>query len=159
PKALALLEQGETLAAAGKIEQADDLFKQGIAIYKFGSLLQRRHCQAATVLGRRMEASTACYRALEERRSNANVRASVRAFVSGPPPPTMPDVGMALDLVTRSIHLAPGQPAPLAALCDIGASLGDGLILQHCASELARVAPNAPDTRRALQLLSALCPP
>ena len=159
PQAAALLEQGEALAAAGKIQEADELFMQGIRQYNLASLFQRRHCQALTVLGRRVEATTACYRALEQRRSNPNVRASVRSWVSGPVAPTMTDLGMALDLVTKSASRAPGQFTPIAALCDVGASLGDGLILRHCATELERLAPNAPETERALQLVSALCPP
>ncbi len=159
PRAADLLERGEAAGAAGRLEEAEALFREALGEYKGGSLLQRRRCQALTALGRRAEATTACYRALEGARSNANLRASVRAFVAGPTPPTLAEAGLAFELAVKARDRAPGQFTPVAAICDIAESLGDAIMLQHCADELHRIAPDAPDTRRAEALLAAQNPP
>ncbi len=157
--AVELLERGEALAIAGDVAQADLLFKQGLAEDRNSSILQRRHCEALTALGKRSEAVASCYQALQEVRSNPNIRATVRAMVWGPTPPSWADVELALDLVHKERDRAPGQFTPVAATCDIAASLGDGVMLQHCGRELQTLVPDAPDTRRAMALLSAGCPP
>lgn len=159
PHAAELLERGEALAAAGQLAQADALFVQGLSEYKLGSLLHRRHCEVLTAMGRRAEAVAECYRALQSSRSNPNIRATVRAGVSGPNAPSWADIELALDLVSKERERAPGQFTPIAALCDVAASLGDGIMLQHCANELLAIAPEAAETRRAMALLSARCPP
>jgi tetratricopeptide (TPR) repeat protein len=155
PHAADLLERGEALAAEGRLVEAERSFSEAAGEHGSGSLLQRRRCEVLTALGRRAEATTACYRALEGARSNANVRASVRALVWGPVPPTMTEAGLALDLAIKARDRAPGQLTPIAALCDIAESLGDGIMLEHCADDLHRIAPEAPDTRRAEGLLAS----
>jgi tetratricopeptide (TPR) repeat protein len=159
PHAAELLERGEALATAGQLAQADVLFQQGLAEDTGSSLLQRRHCEALTAMGRRSEAVASCYRALQAVRSNSNIRATVRSSVSGPVAPTWADVERALDLVHKERERAPGQFTPIAATCDVASSLGDGVMLQHCASELQALDPEAVETRRAMALLSSGCPP
>ena len=158
PQAAVLLEQGEVIAAAGRLEEADALFRQGLSEAPGASLLLRRHCEALTAMGRRNEAVETCYRALEGLRSNGNVRATVRALAGGPAAPTMGEVGMALDLAANSLDRAPGQFTPIAAMCDIATSIGDGVMLQNCGRELQRISPEAPETKRAMALLSTRWP-
>ncbi len=51
------------------------------------------------------------------------------------------------------------DPILLAADCELAESVGDGNMLQECVTELNAVAPNEPDTKRALALLAERCPP
>ena len=159
PRVLALLEQGEEQARMGALEESNHAFEVALGETKGSPLLLRRHCEALTALGRRDEAVKECYRALETNRSNENIRATVRALVSGPRPPTMAEAALALDLAAKTNERAPGQLTPTAAFCDIAASLGDGIMLQHCANALERIAPEAKETRSAMALLSSRCPP
>src|SRR5262249_48070734 len=55
PQAVDLLEKGEALAIAGKLEEADAAFREGRAECSWSPLLRRRDCQALTALGRREE--------------------------------------------------------------------------------------------------------
>lgn len=159
PQATELLEQGEALAAAGDFAQADALFLQAEREYPIGSLLLRRDCEAKTALGQRNDAIQACSRAIEWARTDPNVRALVRALVDGPTPPTTAELMTAL-LVTAGAHdRSPGGLTAVAASCDIAERIGDGAMLQRCAEELERIAPNDPATRRAASLLAARCPP
>ena len=160
PHAAQLFEQGEDLAVRGELARAESLFGQARQEYPDGPLLLRRHCQVLTALGRRDDAIAACIRALEESHSNANFRALVRALVDGPSPPTPSQLAQALLIVSKERdRTAKGSPVPLGAACDIAESVGDGVMLEHCAQDLVQYAPAAPDTQRALAVLSSRCPP
>jgi tetratricopeptide (TPR) repeat protein len=154
------LEQGEALAAKGSIEAAEAVFHEGIALDLDGSLFWRRDCEALTALGRRKEANDTCVRAFQLARSNENMRATVRALVDGPSPPTPNELKNAL-LVTQGGKRLDGQPdvTSMAALCDIASSLGDGIMLQTCVNALDRLAPDDVEARRGRALLDGTCPP
>jgi tetratricopeptide (TPR) repeat protein len=159
PHAATLLEKGEALAAAGALEEADALFRQGETEDSTDSLLWRRDCEALTALGRRKEAVDACTRAMENRRSNGSGRALVRALVGGPTAPMPNDLVQALVLKSVERQKDPSQLlTALAMACDIAESLGDQAMLQDCAGKLTQIAPNGPETRRALNLLQSACP-
>jgi hypothetical protein len=161
PHAAALLERGEAMAAAGALQQADDLFRQGEAEDRDGSLLWRRDCEALTALGRRDEAVAACNHALGNRRSNGTFRASLRAAVGGPNPTTPAGVISALAMISIHRQVDPSQTLTNAAMsCDLAESLGDEAMLNECAAKIGAIAPGAPETRRALAaLLETACPP
>jgi tetratricopeptide (TPR) repeat protein len=160
PNAAELLEEGEALGASGQLTQAEALFRQARAEYAAGSILLRRQCEALTALGRRSEALGPCMQALESSQSTANFRAMVRALVAGPSPPTMAELEHALAFTMKERdRAAKGNPNPPGAMCDIAESLGDGIMLQHCAEELEQFAPNDPDTQRAEGILASRCPP
>jgi tetratricopeptide (TPR) repeat protein len=160
PHALELLEQGEALVQHGELARAESVFAQGHREYVDGALLFRRDCQVLVALGRRDEAIHACMLALEGSHSNANFRAAVRALVDGSSPPTPTELSQALMIVARERdRTANGSPVPLGATCDIAESIGDGVMLEHCAQDLMEHAPAAADTQRALEVLSSRCPP
>jgi tetratricopeptide (TPR) repeat protein len=160
PQAAELLERGEARALAGAIDEADALFKQGEVAYPNGSILWRRDCEMLSALGRREEAVHACNVATESSRSLENLRAVVRALVTGPEPPKSMDLFVALTLEDSQRRKSQGQAPVLAAIdCDIAESVGDGTMLQECTKELETLAPNSPDTQRALALLAGRCPP
>ncbi len=160
PHAAQLLARGEALAVSGDLTRAEALLRQGRAEYGEGSLLSRRHCQVLTALGRRPEAIRACSLAVQSSQSNANFRAMVRALVTGPVAPTVIELSDALAFTAKERdRAAKGNPTPAAAMCDIAESLGDGVMLQRCAEELERFAPDEPDTRRAVDILASQCPP
>jgi hypothetical protein len=122
------------------------------------SLAWRRDCEALTALGRRSEAVLACSRALETVRSGDNVRALVSALVDGPTPPTSAELALAL-AVTATERDKGGAVTSAAATCDIAERIGDLPMLQRCADELRRIAPDDPATGKAESALSAACPP
>ena len=154
-----LLEKGQARAAAGALTEADVLFRQGEAEYPDGSLLFRADCEALAALGRRREAVESCSSALERMHSNPNVLALVRALVVGPTPPTTTELSEALSVIAVERDRAPDGVTPAAGVCIIAESLGDGVMLQHCAEELERRDPNDPETRHARDVLAARCPP
>jgi tetratricopeptide (TPR) repeat protein len=159
PHAVELLEKGESLAAAGAPKEADALFRQGEAEYPDSSLLWRRDCEARTALGEQEAAIDACSKAMQRLNSGDNVRAMVSALVDGSSAPTTGQLFQALMLVERWHEMAPGQPVAAAATCDIAERIEDGVMLQRCAEELQRIAPNDPATGRALARLASRCPP
>jgi tetratricopeptide (TPR) repeat protein len=160
PKAVDLLERGETLAVGGSLEQADALFKQAEAEYPNGSILWRRDCEVLTVLGRRDEALNACNVATESGRTNVNLRATVRALLTGPTPPKPVNLFIALTLVESRLRRSGRLDPTLAGVaCDIAESVGDANMLQECANNLQTLAPDDPATKRAWGLLASRCPP
>jgi tetratricopeptide (TPR) repeat protein len=158
PRAVALLEEGETAAAAGDMEGAHALFQQAEAVAPSFALLWRRDCEALSVLDRRPQAVDACSRALQDSRNNVDERALVHALVDGRSAPTTDDLLEALALTSFESRRSPGMSTPAAMACDIAASVGDGLMLQRCAEELERIAPDDPETKRATKLLASQCP-
>jgi tetratricopeptide (TPR) repeat protein len=162
PHAAELLEQGETRAAAGDFEPALRFFLEAKAEDPLGAgFLGRRECEVLTSLNRRAEAQAACWRAMQEERSQPVIAAAVRALVSGPTAPSFDELYQALLLLTveRGKAQVP-EPRLVAAMCDVAESIGDGIMLQHCTNELERIAPaDYPPTRRAQAALEAPCPP
>ena len=159
PRAAELVEQGDALAAAGRLEEADALFRQGHAEYPGGALPWRRDCETRTALGPRREAVLACAEALERRRSDATVRTLVSALVDGPAAPSTTDIFEALTVVAKERDNPLGRVSAAAAACDIAERIGDGAMLQVCAGELERLAPDDPATRAARAALISRCPP
>jgi len=159
PRAAELLEKGETLGAAGKLEEAVAVFRQGEALDAMDPLLFRRECEALTALGRRSEAVERCTTAMSNIDSNHGIRALVRAYVTGPNAPAPIDLLQALTLMSGERRRNPGGAWVLTGMaCDIAEGLGDRAMLQECAGHLAEVAPGDPETRRALALLQSQCP-
>jgi tetratricopeptide (TPR) repeat protein len=159
PQATETFERGEALAAGGQVQAALTLFEQASAELPDSSLPRRRICEAQTALGRGAENVKDCYMALQMSRTNLAVRAVVRALVTGPELPTTQRLAQAVSLLTMERRRAPNHMALSSALCDVAERTGDGIMLQHCADELVRLAPRAKETRRALERLEARCPP
>jgi tetratricopeptide (TPR) repeat protein len=157
PHALALVEEGEALGAAGSLWEADTRFRQAEAELPDVALPWRRDCEALTALGRRGEALTACSRALEIRRANVNLRALIRALVDGPSAPTVNELFQAL-AITASVRDKGLATTPVAMTCDIAEGIGDGAMLRRCTEELEQLAPKDPQTRRAEELLQGESP-
>jgi tetratricopeptide (TPR) repeat protein len=158
PHAAELVERGEALAAAGKIAEAELLFKQAEGEYQDTGLQWRRDCEALTVLGKRKEAIDACVRAMENRRTNVSRLALVRSLLDGPEGPTTVEMLQALAIASHA-RQQKAEVTYAAISCDIAGRIGDGLMLQGCAEELERIAPNDPATRTARALLQSRCPP
>jgi tetratricopeptide (TPR) repeat protein len=159
PRAADLLAQGEALVAKGALRDALTLFGQAEKEDPNGSLEWRRDCETRIVLGERDRAILACSSALERSRSSGNVRALVSALVDGPSPPTTVQLTNALIVTASESKRAPGGPTAAAAACTIAERIGNVVMLERCAEELQRTAPDDPATRRALAALSARCPP
>jgi tetratricopeptide (TPR) repeat protein len=160
PQAAELLERGETLGAAGKLEDALALFRAAEGQYPNCSLLERRECEALTALGQRSEAVRVCYSAFADGRFPVNASALARAMVAGPAAPTSLDVSAALSLLNAQRQTAPRSAAVPELACAIARSLGDTTMLQHCIEDLERM--GGTDDREAQQarsLLQARCPP
>jgi tetratricopeptide (TPR) repeat protein len=159
PHAAELLERGEALAVSGQEEAADALFSQALAENRDSSLVWRRHCEARTALGPRSVAVQACTKALERLRVSPNWRALVGALVDGPVSPSTAELFEALIVTARANKETSGQPTAAAMACEIAERIGDGVMLQRCAEELERLAPDDPATKKALSRLAERCPP
>jgi tetratricopeptide (TPR) repeat protein len=160
PRAAELIEQGEASGVAGRLEEADSLFRQAAALDPMGTLVWRLDCAALTALGRRNDAIEACTSAVANGHTNAAGRALVRAMVAGPKAPTPTDLFQGLTLTSlERRRQPPGALLPVEMACDIAESLGDRAMLQDCVNHLAPIAPEAAETRKAMALLQAQCPP
>jgi tetratricopeptide (TPR) repeat protein len=150
PQARALLEQGEAALSRGDAQSAIPLFEQGTDEAPHSALLARRLCQALMETGERDRALIACRRAMQRQASPLDMRALVRALVSGPNAPNFEELHEATLLTARAEQSMPRQPWPYAASCDIARRLGDAAMLDACRKSLQRVAPDHAETRRAL---------
>jgi tetratricopeptide (TPR) repeat protein len=159
PQEAELLERGEALAHSGDLPGALAVFRQGASEDSDQPLFPRRICEVLVAMGNTTEGVAACFRALERSDSSVNVRATVRALVSAPSGPTLQQLTMALMLANKEVRRAPRIFNTVAAMCDIAERIGDGVMLEHCAEDLGHVAPDSPETRRALSMLAARCPP
>jgi tetratricopeptide (TPR) repeat protein len=159
PHAAELIEHGEALALAGRVDEAVALFRQAEAELPDSVLPKRRICEGMTVLGRGPEGLRWCYLSMQISRTNLAVRAIVRALVVGPDLPTLAHVGEALMFATNEHARAPNHWVLSSAMCDIAERIGDVPMLESCTSELVKLAPDAEETREALALLNAKCPP
>jgi tetratricopeptide (TPR) repeat protein len=159
PHAADLIERGETLAVAGRVEEAVTLFRQAEAELPDSALPKRLVCEGMTALGRGPQALHSCYQSLQIARTNLAVRAVVRALVVGRDLPALNHVAEALMFASSERAKAPNHWVLSSAMCDIAERIGDLPMLEHCTSELVRLAPDAAETRQALALLDAKCPP
>lgn len=153
PHVVELVTRGETLAIAGDMARALVMFEQAAGEYPYSELLSRRRCEALTALGRREEAVAACREAMQRAPVPPNVRATVQALLSGAAALSADDLAQALQLAGIERRQRPDEPWGYAALCDVGARIGDEVMLEYCAQELLRVAPGDPTTRRVLATL------
>jgi tetratricopeptide (TPR) repeat protein len=158
PHALELVEKGEALALAGDVAGAAELFRDATTHAPRSALSARRLCEALTALGRRDEAIAACDRAIASPGSALDMRAMVRALMSGPEAPTPADVATAMTLMRKAQTDMPLAPWGYAAACDIAQRLGDRNMLEDCLHQLQRWAPDHYETTRALAAASALRP-
>jgi hypothetical protein len=117
-------------------------------------------CESAIAAGPRAHAVAVCSDALQREHTNANVRGLVRALVAGAESPTTTELAQALTIAANERAKAPWEPTLAATTCDIAESLGDGVMLETCESELRRIAPpNDAETAHVAALLEARCPP
>jgi tetratricopeptide (TPR) repeat protein len=156
PHVVDWLRRGETLAVAGDARGALALFDRAAEEYGYSSLVQRRRCEALTVLGRRADAVRACQDSVQNAPSPMSTRALVRAYLAGSEPPSADDLAQALTLVGVARHRNPDDRWAYADLCDVAERIGDEVMLEYCSGELLRVAPADPMTRR---ILAELRPP
>ena len=154
-----LLERGETFAARGRLDEGIALFRKAGDLLPNSALPKRRICEGMTALGRGPEALHQCYQSMEIARTNIAVRALVRALVFSPDTPTLPHVAEAMMFAVSEHAKAPNHWVLSSALCDIAERIGDLTMLEKCTSELVRLAPAADETRQAVALLDAGCPP
>jgi tetratricopeptide (TPR) repeat protein len=159
PQAAELLERGEALAVAGHVEDAVALFRQAEALLPNSPLPKRRICEGMTALGRGPEGLRSCYLSMQIARTNLALRAVVRALVVGRDPPTLTHVAEALMFATTERAKAPNHWVLSSALCDIAERIGDLPMLKRCTAELLKLAPDAKETKEAVALLDAQCPP
>ena len=154
PHVAGLLQQGETLAVAGDLDQALRVFGRAAEEYPYSALLQRRRCEALTVLGPHADAVKACLDAMQYGSSPLTVRATVRAFLSDEDALSAGDLAGALMVAVAERRRMPQEPWGYEALCEVAEHVGDEVMLQYCSAELQRLAPEDPTTRRVLAELS-----
>jgi len=85
----------------------------------------------------------------------ARMRREVATLVAGAKTPTPEEMVRATVLAAAARSLAPREPWGYAAECDIALRWGNGALVDKCAEELVRVAPNHAETARALAAVRA----
>jgi tetratricopeptide (TPR) repeat protein len=158
PQAAELFDKGESLVTSGKLAEAAELFRTVSAEVPGSALAARRVCETLTQLGRRADAITACQQAISNEGSAMDFRAMVGALMSGRDAPTSDDLAVATMLTKSALKLSPSLPWGYAAECDIARRLGDHAMLNHCTEGLKRLAPDHPETARAVALVASLEP-
>jgi hypothetical protein len=166
PGALERLEAGEARAVTGDVAGALDVFRAVAREAPENALVARRICEAAAALGRHDEAVGACDHASRivhdtspiARISPIELRAMVRAQVSGPESVTPTHLTLVAPLAEGAVAIAPDQPWGYAARCDIAERTGDDRMLQQCVKDLERVAPGHIETERARAAAARLRP-
>jgi tetratricopeptide (TPR) repeat protein len=147
PEALSRLQQGEQAMAAGRLEDAVKLFRQGTELAPKSELIGRRLCQTLTELGRAGDAIMACSDAMVERRTPMTFRAMVAALMLDTPHADA--LAFALVYAEEAGRRMPDQPWGPAAECDIARRVGDRTMLDACLRKLDDIAPSHYETRRA----------
>jgi hypothetical protein len=112
-------------------------------------LAYRRYCEVLTDLGRRQDAIAACEKAIYYGQDASFLRSKVRAYMSGPNPPTQADFVAAYHMASgvrkRLAHRTEGH----AALFDIAWRLGDQTMMHGFLADLEQIAPADHETTRA----------
>jgi tetratricopeptide (TPR) repeat protein len=153
PHVADLLERAEREAVAGRPTEALDLIDQATKEFPFSPLVNRRRCQVLTMLGRRDEAADSCRAAVEESPTPLALRAMIRAYLYGGPSLSASDLHQALIFATTEQNRRPMGLWGYALLSQIAERIGDEAMLEYCAAELLRVAPDDAATRHVLALL------
>ncbi|HEX4445513.1 MAG TPA: hypothetical protein VH044_02205 [Polyangiaceae bacterium] len=159
PRTVDALERGEALAIVGSLEEAHHVFEQAESENRDASIVWRRDCEVLAVLGQRDAATEACNMATQNRRSDLNLRATIRALGSGPEAPKPMELFVALTLAQERIHRGNADAVIMGAECELAESVGDAHMLEQCTNALRAIAPEQPTTRRLLGRLAAMCPP
>ncbi|HVR00734.1 MAG TPA: hypothetical protein VMT47_01255 [Polyangia bacterium] len=110
----------------------------------------RGACHLALEVGDYGVAREACDRTFLLGGTPEDMRNRVASLVSGPRPPTMDDLAMAVLVTQANLRTAPGQPWAYLAKADVARSLGDREMLDGALGDLQRVAPGDPLTIGAL---------
>src|SRR5580704_2203285 len=153
PHVADLLERAESEAIAGRPTEALGLLDEAVKEFPFSPLVNRRKCQVLTMLGRRVEAADSCRAAVEASPTPLALRAMIRAYLEGGPSLSASDLHQALIFATTEQNRRPMGLWGYALLSQIAERIGDEAMLEYCAAELLRVAPDDAATRHVLALL------
>ena len=148
----ALVVRGETAARAGHPGEAWDLFGRAWKVDRANGMAVRWICRLALTFGPPEAASGACREAFLLGRQPEDMRNRVVAWVAGPLPPTMEDLVSATFMADGAVRTAPREPWGYLARADIALRLRDRDLLDASLGELARIAPEHPQTKRVMTL-------
>ncbi|MES1206551.1 MAG: hypothetical protein ABUS79_11505, partial [Pseudomonadota bacterium] len=160
PEAASLVTKAGTLARAGALKQAWDLYAQAWSLAPRSPLPARGMCRMVLDLGiqtaeQRRSARETCHRALLLGATPEAMRDEVASLIAGDPPPTMDDL-VAASLAAEGAVRTGGleQPWGHAARGDLALRLGDRELLDLALTQLKQVAPGHPETLRLAALAS-----
>jgi hypothetical protein len=158
-KAAALVAGADSAARQGASKQAWDLYSQAWTLAPRSAIPARGICRLTLALGihtgeERRAAGEACTRALLLGGTPEDIRNKVASLVEGDPLPTMDDLVSASLAADGAYRTAPGQIWGPAARSDLALRLRDLALLDATLSELRRIAPDHPETRRLIELAS-----
>jgi hypothetical protein len=148
----ALVARGETAARAGHPSEAWELFGRAWKADHGNTQAVRWICRLALTFGPAEAATGACREAFLLGRQPEDVRNRVVAWVRGPAAPTMEDLASASFMADGAVRTAPNEPWGYLAHGDLALRLGDRELLDASVAQLARVAPEHPQTKRMLAL-------
>jgi hypothetical protein len=113
---------------------------------------QRQQCRELKASGDRKRALAACHSIVARGGSAEDFRLAVAALVDMADDPTPEQWLEANTLAGAAVRVSPEQPWGYAARCDIARRWQDPQMVASCLADLRRVAPQHPETARALAL-------
>ena len=150
--AAGLVARGEAAARAGHPREAWQLFGLAWKADRGDAVAVRWICRLALTFGPAEAANGACREAFLLGREPEDMRNRVAAWVRGPVSPTMEDLVSATFMADGAVRTAPKEPWGYLARADIALRLRDRDLLDASLGELARVAPEHPQTKRMMSL-------
>ena len=148
----ALVMRGEAAARAGHPSEAWDLFGRAWKTDHSNASAARWICRLALTFGPAEAATGACREAFLLGRQPEDMRNRVVAWVRGPMAPTMEDLASASFMADGAVRTAPNEPWGYLARGDLALRLGDRELLDASLAQLARIAPEHPQTKHMLAL-------
>ncbi len=148
----ALVTRGEAAARAGHPSEAWELFGRAWKADHGNAQAVRWICRLALTFGPAEAATGACREAFVLGRQPEDMRNRVVAWVRGPVAPTMEDLASASFMADGAVRTAPNEAWGYLARADLALRLGDRDLLDASVAQLARVAPEHPQTKQMLVL-------
>ena len=156
-RAVSLVDEAGRAAREGASKQAWNLYSEAWTLAPRSAIPARGICRLALALGigtaeERRAAGEACTHALLLGGTPEDIRNKVAALVDGDPLPTMDDLVSASLAADGASRTGPEQVWGPAARGDLAVRLDDRELLDAAVTELRRIAPDHPETRRLVAL-------
>jgi hypothetical protein len=129
------------------------LVRPAVAAAPRDAVAARGACEAALVLearGQKIDSREPCHSALLLGGQSEDMRNEAASMLAAYRTATLDDLAVASLLADGAVRKDPTEPWGYLARCDIARRIGSADVLKSCLRDLRRLAPNHPETLRAL---------